>query len=129
MIEGIETLFQQIADSMIDAIPDSWSEARFEAIFYPDSSTYEAEYVRRSDGRARSFQPTSSGSRAFRQIRALFQQAGKPVWGQACFELRVDGTFGMTWGYENCDGDGNTRFDEVEELRRHEERHRRLTAD
>lgn len=129
MIEGIEAFYQRIAESMTEAIPEPWSAARFDAIFYPNSSIYEAEYVRLADGKIRDVLPTNDGDRAFRELRKLFKQAGQRVWGQASFELRPDGTFNMRWGYENCDANGNTRFDEDEELRRHEKRRLRLTAE
>jgi hypothetical protein len=129
MIEGIETFYQQIAESMADAIPEDWSSAKFEALFYPNSSTYEAEYTRKVDGVARGFQPTDNGGRAFRQLRKKFKEAGKPLWGKACFELHSDGKFNMKWGYENCNENGDTIFNEEEELRRHEERRKRLAAE
>lgn len=127
MIQGIEPIYQRLADSITAAIPEDWSEAKYEAIFYPDSSVYEAEYVRQSDGVARSFPPTKDGPRAFRELRTLFKKAGQRAWGRAIFELRSDGSFNMKWGYDDCDANGDCRFDEDEEVRRSEERHRRLT--
>jgi hypothetical protein len=128
MIDGLEPLFQQIAESMLATIPEEWAIAQFEAIFYADSSTYEAEYTRRSDGKARGFQPAGEGSRAFRQIRARFKAAGKPLWCRASFQLHPDGSFNIQWGYDGCDENGNAPFDEEEVIRRHEERHNWLTS-
>ena len=128
MIPGIETLYQRIADAMTAAIREDWSVAEFEALFYPDSSTYEAEYVRLSDGEAISFQPASDGDRAIRELRKAFRQAGKPVWGQVRFLLRADGSFNAQWGYEGCDANGDLPFDEENAFRRHEERRLRLIA-
>lgn len=127
MIDGIEAFYHRIAQAMIDALPDDWSVALFEAIFHPKGSVYEAEYVRASDGVARGFQPSSDGSKAFRQLRNKFQEAGQPLWGRACFTLRPDGTFNMKWGYDNCDARGFALFDADEELARHEARRQRLT--
>src|SRR5437016_2475189 len=107
MIDGIEPLYQEIAESMVNAIPEDWSTAKFEAILYSGSSTYEAEYTRKTDGVVRGFQPADGGSRAFRQIRKMFEEAGKPLWGRACFELHSDGRFNMKWGYDNCDENGD----------------------
>lgn len=126
MIEGIEPYFQRIANSLTETLPKGWTVAYFEAIFYPASSVYEAEYIRK-DGVARSVEVTRDGPRAFRELRALFKKAGRSLWGRARFELRPDGTFNMTWGYEDCDADGNCHFDEDAEVRREEERHNRLT--
>ena len=128
MIPGIELLYQRIADAMIATLPDGgWSSAEFHSLFYPDSSTYEAEYVR-PNGTAASFLPASDGDRAVRELRRLFGQAGQPVWGQVRFRLRPDGSFDVWWGYEGCDASGDLRFDEATESRRHEERRRRLIA-
>jgi hypothetical protein len=127
MIEGIEPLYQRIADSMTAALPEGWATAKYEAIFYPGASAYDAEYVRQVDGVARGFAPTKDGPRAFRELRALFRQAGRPVWGRASFELRPDGTFKVQWGYDDCDANGDCRFDEDEEVRRLEARRYRLS--
>ncbi len=127
MIDGIEPLYQQIAESMIAAIPEEWSSARFDVFFVPGSCTYEAEFVRAADSASRSFQPTDDGNRAFRQLRKKFKEAGKRVWGRASFELRPDGKFNMKWGYDNCDENGDTIFNEEEEVRRHEARLQRLS--
>lgn len=126
MIDGIEPYYRRIAASMTEALPRGWSAASFEARFFPDHSVYDAEYTRK-DGGARSLDATSDGPRAFRELRALFKTAGRPLWGRARFELRPDGTFHMTWGYDDCDAEGNCRFDEDEEVKRQEERFHRLT--
>ena len=104
MIKGIEVFLQQIAE----AIPEQWSAASFEAIFYLQSIVYEAGYTRKSDGMVRGFQPASGGSRAFRELRKRFKDAGKPLWGRACFRSWPDGTFNMKWGYDGCGTASNT---------------------
>jgi hypothetical protein len=131
VIDGIEPYYRRIAASMMDGLPRGWSAASFEARFFPGSSVYHAEFNRK-DGVARSLDVTSDGPRAFRELRALFKSADRPLadrplWGQARFELRPDGTFNMTWGYEGCDAEGNCHFDEDEEFRRRQELYHRLT--
>ena len=128
LIPGIEPLYQRIADAMTAAIPERWSRAEFHALFYSDGSIYEGEYVRNPDGRAISFQPTSDGSRAIRELRDAFRQAGHPVWGEVRFVLRADGSFNAQWGYEGCDANGDLPFDEEAEFRRFEARRERLLA-
>ena len=127
MIPGIEPLYQQIAESIENAIPEDWNTAKMDAVFFPDSSQYRGEYTRASDGVARSFTTTLAGERAFREIRKLFKESDQPMWGRASFELQSKGKFNMKWGYDDCDENGFARFDEEEELRRSEERHQRLT--
>lgn len=128
MIPGIEPFFQRIANAIATAIPEPWTLAEFHALFFADGSTYEAEYVRQADGVARSFVPEDDGDRAVRELRKAFRQAGHPVWGQVRFTLRSDGSFNAEWGYEGCDANGDLPFDEETELRRHEQRQRRLIA-
>lgn len=127
MVEGVEAFYQQIAESMIEAIPEKWSSAVFEAMFFPDGSTYEAEFTRKFDGKVRSFLPKDGGDRAFRQLRKKFKDAGKPLWGKARFDLRPDGTFNMKWGYEDCDEEGYLKFNEEAEFQRQEARSLRVT--
>ena len=128
MIEGIEPLYQQIAEAIQEAIPEEWSSAKMEVIFYPQSSIYLGEYTRKADGVARDFATTTNAERAFRKIRRRFREAGKPLWCQATFELKPEGKFNMKWEYDGCDENGFAPFNEEEVLKRHEERHRRLSA-
>jgi len=97
MIEGIEKYYQTIANAMNDAIPEEWTSASITAIFYEDSITFRAEYTRSTDGKIRSFETTMESDRAFRDLRKLFKASGKPVWGQAVFNLTYDGKFNMKW--------------------------------
>src|SRR5262249_44676857 len=129
MIQGIEPLFQQIADSIAEAILEDWTTATMEAIFYSGSSTYFGEYRRTSDGKPRDFPTTAQGERAFRDLRKKFKEAAKRLWGQARFEFHADGKFNIKWVYENCDENGDTIFNEEREMKRHEERRKRLSAD
>jgi hypothetical protein len=76
----------------------------------------------------RDFGTIVRGERAFRELRRKFKETGKPLWGQASFELHSDGKFKMKWGYDNCDENGDTIFNEEEELKRSEERRKRLTV-
>ncbi len=126
MIHGIEEFYHVIADSISDAIREPWSLAKVEAIFFPDSITFEAEYTSVT-GKIRSFATSLASDRAFRELRRRFKDAKQPVWGQALFELHPDGKFTMKWGYENCDENGDTIWDEKAWSQRHDERHRRLS--
>lgn len=121
MIDGIDAFYQQIADSIQEAIPEEWSSAKFEAIFHAEGSSYSGEYIRSIDGKLRSFGTTSQGERTFRELRKKFKESGMPLWGQACFEIESSGDFQMKWGYDNLDENGDTRFDADEERRRQEE--------
>jgi hypothetical protein len=127
MIPSIGRFYLQIAESMTTVLPVEWSSAEFHALFYANTSTYEAEYVR-PDGFAIGFQPASDGSRAIRELRRLFKEAGQPVWGQVLFSLRDDGSFNARWGYDGCDANGDLPFDADAEVRRHDERRTRLIA-
>src|SRR4051812_41148206 len=101
----------------------------WEAIFYPDGSSYFGEYTRKSDGRARSLTGNALGAeRALEALRDKFKEASKPLWCRACFTMQSDGSFKLESGYDGCDENGNARFDEEEELKRVEERRKRLSA-
>src|SRR5262249_19727714 len=83
MIPGIEPLYQELAESMLASIPEEWSTATFDVLFFSHSTVFEAEYTRQADGLARSFAPPRNGHRAFQRLRQLFKDAGKPLWGRA----------------------------------------------
>jgi hypothetical protein len=128
MIDGIESYYQRIANSITECIPEEWSVATLHAMFYEDGSTYEAEYARQKDGKAIGLATSSDGSRAIRDMRKAFRLAGQPVWGQLLFVLRADGTFNCKWSYEGCDANGDLPFDEEEKIRRHDNRRHRFNA-
>ena len=128
MIEGIEELYTHIGNDIVDAIPENWTTAKVESIFYPDTSLYFGEYVRSIDGIARSLSFDSNIDRVFRQLRSKFKEAGHPLWGRACFEIHADGKFNMKWDYDDCDENGDARYDEEEESKRYHQRHKRLSS-
>lgn len=128
MIEGIDQIYETIATSIRESISEAWINATMEAVFYPNAIQYTGEYRRASDGVARAFKTDRRGERAFREVRQLFKEAGKPLWGRAIFELTSDGKFNMSWVYEGCDKEGNAILDEAIALKKLEERHRRLTS-
>lgn len=127
MIEGTETIYQRIADAVVERLPDDWKSARVDAVFFSDSSDYVGEYATSSD-KSTDFEVTMEVTRAFKELRRKFKESGKPLWGQASFELQSDGKFNMKWGYDNCDESGNTIWDEQEWHRRQEERRIRLSS-
>jgi hypothetical protein len=61
VFDDLEPLYQRIAAAMTCKIPEAWSSARYDAIFFPDSSIYEAEYAKLFDSVSRSFEPTIDG--------------------------------------------------------------------
>jgi len=126
MIEGIEEIYQRLADAMNKAITADWSSARSEAIFYPDNIEFNGEYMP-VKGSPRSFKVSREMTNLFEDLRQKFKDAGKPLWGQAIFELNSDGKFNLKWGYDNCDENGNTIWNEEEWRRREEESRKRLT--
>lgn len=111
MIPNTEHLFETIAESIQSAIAEAWSNATIDAVFYPDGCRYTGKYIRESDGESISFSTGSAGQRAFRELRRQFKDAGKPLWGKACFELNCDGQFRMEWHYDDCDENGFAKFD------------------
>ena len=127
MIPGIETFYDRIAYSIQGAIDENWTTATMDAIFFDDSITFFGEYTT-SDGRVMGFGTTRDGQRAFQELRQKFADSGKPLWGQATFEMNAEGKFTMNWGYENCDENGDTIFDEEREHQREDNRRKRLIA-
>ena len=126
MIEGIENIYERLADAITKAIPVAWSSARSEATFFSDNIDLSGEFVPVS-GSPRSFKVSRDITKAFEELRRKFKEAGQPLWGQASFELNADGKFNMKWGYDNCDANGDTNWNEDEWRRRKEERRVRLS--
>ena len=126
MIDGIEDYYHRIADFITSAIDEPWKTAKLEAVFYEGSSTYLGEYTR-PEGSDCSFAVGMEGGRIFRQLRKEFESSGKPRWGQALFTLEESGSFKLEWGYDNCDENGYTIFDEELERQNSLDRTDRLT--
>ena len=127
MIPGIEQFYQRIADSIQESITEDWSTALIEAVFYSSTISFHGEYVRAIDGVPRSLRPTLDGMGAFKDLRKLFKEDGKPLWGSATFEIESSGRFKMNWGYDDCDKEGNTLWDAEKWSRIEDERQFRLT--
>jgi hypothetical protein len=98
-----------------------------DAIFFSDSIKFFGEYTT-LDHRLKGFGTTRDGQRAFRELRQKFADAGQPLWGQATFEMNAEGKFKMNWGYEDCDENGDTIFDEEREYQRADNLRKRLIA-
>lgn len=129
MIDGIEGFYQELAAALQESIPEDWTAANMEAIFYADGSTYFGEYQRATDGKATDLELPRNAPRTFRALRAKFADAGQPLWGRARFELHADGNFKMHSSYDHCDQNGDTILDADEARRESDERFRRLTAE
>lgn len=121
MIEGIEVVYQQIADTIVQLVPEPWREATVEVVCLPGGMHFEGTY-RSEAGKLRGFATSKNCHRAFRELRRKFEEAGQPIWGQAHFVLYSDGKFNMKWGYENCDANGDTLYDDEAWARRQEKR-------
>lgn len=127
-VDGLGAFFQRIGAGLQASIPEDWITAKAEAIFFSDSSTYVGEYVRKADRALRSTTNSSDNLKTIREMREKFRAAGKRLWGQFTFEMDASGKFNVHWGYENCDANGDTIFNEEESVRRSEDRWRRLSA-
>lgn len=128
MLNNLEHKHQEIATAINELIEDDWSTAIVEAIFFQDSTTFLAEYVRASDGRSRSFETNTQIEQAFEAIRDGVRQSGQPVWGRARFEINSHGKFAMHFEYDSCDAFGNYQMDDDEYSRYMAERFKRLTS-
>jgi hypothetical protein len=118
VIDGIEPLYQQIAESIQEAIPEPWAVAWIDAIFYSEHVFYSGEFAPTSENKPKSFATGRIGRKAFVAIREKFREAGRPLWCRARFEVFSDGRFKMNLGYVDCDEAGNAKFDEDAERRR-----------
>jgi hypothetical protein len=129
MINEAEPIYQRIADAIQSSIHEPWTSGKLEALFYPEASTYFSEYLRASDGVARSLEgDTFDAERAIRELRRKFKDEEKPLWGRFCFLLQPDGTFNVHFGYDDIDLNGDARYDKEEEAKRQKERFFRLSS-
>ena len=78
MVEAIEPLYWQIAESMMEKIPEPWHRAWMDAIFYVDQIFYSGEYIQKEGEVPKSFATDRSVRRAFEEIREKFSEA-KPA--------------------------------------------------
>jgi hypothetical protein len=124
--DGPERFYQTIADGIVNAIPDdAWHKAWMEVTFFPRSTDYSGWYLIEADGEPISFLTDSKSDRAFEEMRTWFQNAGKPLWCRARFELFATGKFDVKFDYDgDKDGfaevegeDGEDRADDPPEFR------------
>lgn len=115
MIDGMEPLYQRIADGVVAALPETWHRALLDAIFYSDHILYHGAYQPAEGSECSSFTNDGGTEQAFCEIRNLFEAAGKEPWCRARFELTSAGKFNLHWSYDDCDAQGFARFDEEAE--------------
>jgi hypothetical protein len=110
MIEGLEPLYQELADQAAMTLPDGWQKLRIEAVFYAEEEVdYWFGYIAR-DGNLGGLGITSELCEVLRGIRAKFHESNQPVFGQVVFSLTNDGKFSLDLGYDNCDENGDTIY-------------------
>jgi len=119
MIEGIEPLYQRIADAITSALPETWHRAWMDAIYYPDNMLYHSSYQATESGECDGIETTRDARRAFDEMRVLFVNTGKVPWGRARFEILSTGKFNLQLSYDDCDERGFARFDEAAEREWH----------
>jgi hypothetical protein len=115
MIDGIEPLYQRIADGIVAALPETWDRAWMDAIFYSDHVLYHGCYQSTEGGTCASFPTAEDAEMAFQEMRGLFAAAGKAPWCRVRFEVTSAGQFQLQWSYDDCDDQGFARFDEEAE--------------
>src|SRR5262249_43363415 len=108
MIAGIEALYQEIAESIEEAVNEPWSKAWIDVIFYSEHTYFSGEYTE-VQGALKSFAIPRAGRAAFVDIRDKFKEAGRKLWCTAHFEIDSAGAFKMDLGYE-CDERGFASF-------------------
>ena len=116
VIEGIEKVYEEIANSMVERLPERWFTAWFDAVFFPDHEFYSGEYISSEGDRASSFPTNRRGQLALRQLRDMFERANRPLWCRVRFELHSTGKFNMNWGYDDCDENGFAKFNADAEI-------------
>ena len=125
MIEGIETYYQRIGESISEFMPEDWVTARINSVFYAGHRRYDGEYIDHQGG-LHSLEVPRHAVDAFEELHELFTRSGTRIWCSAQFELQSDGQFKMGWGYDNCDENGFATFDEAEERKWRKEQNKRF---
>ncbi len=126
-MDSFDRFCPSLANSIQEALNSEWISARIDAVFYPETSHYYGEYVPQVGASPRGFGPTLEAQEILRDMRDACHASGQPVWGQATFTLWLSGKFSLTFGYANCDENGDTRFNEEEFLEFKRQRFDRLT--
>lgn len=118
MIDGIEDLYQKIAEAIEASISGDWRSAIVEAVFYSDNCSYNGEYVLDGFDYPKPFAVKSDVVRSLYEMRRRFTAKGKRLWCSVRFELKADGKFKLDWGYGGCDEQGFATFDAAKEAER-----------
>ncbi len=126
MIPDLEPIYAKVGNAISDRLPNEWKVARVEVIYYPENVNYFGEFLH-SDNRIGSFHLGYELICSIDDLRQKFRDAGQPVWGSVVFELHADGKFSCKWSYDNCDENGNRRWDADEWTRMQNERSERIT--
>lgn len=102
MFPGIDQLYQQIADRLVDSLPPDWSEAWVSAAVQDDHAKADYDY-RNQRGQESWFDPgfgvNGDIAGALIRMRRLMIDAGQPAWSRVRFTLQRSGKFHIDFDY------------------------------
>lgn len=95
----IETLYQQIGQSINAKIPETWVSARLVVEFKPGVISIQGYYLPIQAENEKVFLVGPQLTKLFDELRTQLLLAGQPEWNKASFELKLNGTFEIKFDY------------------------------
>ena len=99
MTSEVETLYQRIAQSIANAIPELWETAWVTVEFEPGVISEAGGYTSLRDKTQHTFSTPNDIGDLFTRLRQLVKRDDRNIWSRARFVLEADGKFRIDFDY------------------------------
>ena len=100
MTEDLETLYNEIANDINDAIEDQWKKAWLEVEMEDDNGELTGKYID-NDSNEKYFECEYETYKRFRQLWENYKSLEKGPWDRAIFTLTPNGEFTIDFEYND----------------------------
>lgn len=102
MNKSIDILYQTIAQNIVNAIEDEWTEAVIDFQFFGDAGKYNGRYLTLESRTEQDFSVGYHNYKAFKQIHQIMAEDGDHQWNRAKFTLYPTGKFSVNFEWDQA---------------------------
>lgn len=99
MTKSLESLYQQIGETIASVIGEEWSSAWVSIEIAEGVTSFEGGYLSSKEKQKKSFRVNRDLATLLRDLHTSTREAGQAEWNKAVFELFPDGKFRLSYEY------------------------------
>jgi hypothetical protein len=97
----LESLYQQIVQTIDQSIPERWQSASVDILIQDTVVTASGTYIAQRDCAEHSFPVVGSLNRMFMEMRQIIKKDNQNLWSTAHFTVNNKGKFTVEFGYSD----------------------------